>query len=135
MNQHDSPVSADAASDPAFQLEVKRLHQLTIYSRWLVVGVLWLTIGALSLWELRYPISLLRDHFTWAAIRYGLAFNRWPAVGLGLCLGMTIAVLLRQSYYLLWGIPSKDQQRLEQHVWRIRKQGVSHPLWRWVCQR
>ncbi|PSB29961.1 hypothetical protein C7B82_10375 [Stenomitos frigidus ULC18] len=119
--------------DRRFQQEVERLYRLTVYGRWCVVCVLWLTVGALSLWGLRYPISLLLDYFTWPAVRYGLAFNRLPAIGLATCVGFTVAVLLWQSHNELFGLSQGDRQRLEQQVQRIRLQGVSHPLWKFVC--
>jgi hypothetical protein len=120
------------APDPVFQAEVHRLHQLTVYGRWLVVGLLWLTVGLLSLWGLRYPISLIHEHFTWAAIRYGLAFHPWPALGLTICVGLTVAVLVWQSRNILVGLPQRDQDRLKRQVCRIRQQGPSHPLWKLI---
>jgi hypothetical protein len=129
-----SETDADA-SDATFQKEVERLHRLTVYGRWLTVGVLWLTIGSLSLWGLRYPISLILDYFTWSAVRYGLAFHRWSAIGLAICVGSTVAVLIWQSRNILVGLPEREKKRLEQQVFRIRQQGSSHPLWKFVCQR
>ncbi len=120
--------------DPTFKEKVQRLHELTVYARWLVVGILWITLGPLSLWGWRYEISLLRSHFTWAALRYGIAYNRLPALGLGICIGMTAAVLVWQSRNILLGIPATEQKRLEQQVCRICQQGASHPLWKWVCK-
>ncbi len=122
-------------SDSTFQQEVERLHQLTVWGRWVVVGVLWLTVGTLSLWGLRYPISLILDHFTWAAVRYGLAFHRLAATGLAICLGSTLGVLIWQSRNILMGLPQREKKRLEQQVCRIRQQGPSHPLWKYICQR
>lgn len=123
------------APDSEFAQEVARLHQLTVYARWLLVGLLWLTVGVFSLWGLRYPIFLIREYFTWAAVRYGLAFNPLPATGLALCVGMTLAVLLWQSRNILLGLPQHDRKHLEHQVQRIRQQGPSHPLWKFVCQK
>ncbi len=123
-----------AVNDPHFKHQVRKLHQLTIYGRWLVVALLWLSIGALSLWGLRAEIALWQQHFTWAALRYGLAYNRLPTLGIGLCIGMTTAVLVWQSRNILWGISQEEQKRLEKQVRRIRQQGSSHPLWKWICQ-
>lgn len=132
----DQPFDQEKESgDPVFQQEVDRLHQVTVYARWLVVSLLWLTVGALSLWALRETIMLLWEDFTWAAIRYGLVFNRVAAVGLAVCIGSTVGVLLWQSRNILWGLPVKERARLEQQVWRIRQQGSSHPLWKMVCQK
>jgi hypothetical protein len=129
-----TPEAAVSNPDPTFQLQVEKLHRLTVYSRWLVVGLLWISVGSFSLWGLRYPISLLQEHFTWAAVRYGLYFNPLPTFGLSLCIGVTTSVLFWQSRNILLGLPKQEQRRLEQQVGRIRQQGPSHPLWKWVCQ-
>ena len=120
--------------DPTFKKQVQKLHELTVCARWLLVGILWITLGPLSLWGWRYEISLLRSHFTWAALRYGIVYNRLPALGLGICISMTVAVLVWQSRNILWGIPPAEQKRLEQQVRRICQQGPSHPLWKWICK-
>jgi hypothetical protein len=120
--------------DEVFRQQVERLHQLTVYGRWLFVGGLWLTLGSLSLWGLRYPISLIREYFTWAAVYYGLHFHPLPAIGLATCIAFTTAVLVWQSRNILFGLPKRDRERLKQQVLRIRKQGISHPLWKYVCQ-
>lgn len=124
----------DPSQDPRLHAEIQRLYRLTLYTRWLVVGLLWLTVGCISLWSLRQSIQIWLDYFTWAAVRYALAYNRMAAIGLGLCLGTTFAVLLWQSRVILWGLPSQEQQRLAQRVMAIRVQGQSHPLWQWVCK-
>jgi hypothetical protein len=121
--------------DPTFKAQVQRLHQLTVYGRWLVVGILWITLAPLSLWGWRYEISLLRSHFTWAALRYGIIFNLLPALGLAFCISMTASVLVWQSRNILLGIPDRERKRLEQQVRRICQQGTSHPLWKWVCKQ
>ncbi|MCC3407739.1 MAG: hypothetical protein JGK17_19520 [Microcoleus sp. PH2017_10_PVI_O_A] len=119
-------------SDPNLQIEVQRLHKLTVYARWLTVILLWISVGSLSIWSLRHEIDLWFENFTWAAVRYGLYFHRWPTLGLVLCLGMTL-VVLRQSRNVR-GFREREKQRLEQQVRRIRQQGPSHPLWKWVCK-
>ena len=119
-------------SDPNFKIEVQRLHKLTVYGRWLTVILLWISVGSLSIWGLRDEIALWIENFTWAAVRYGLYFHRWPTLGLGLCLGMTLAVLTWQGRNLVRGLPLREKQRLEEQVRRIRQQGPSHPLWKWV---
>ena len=118
--------------DSVFQRQVQRLHQLTVYTRWLVVGLLWLTVGVFSLWGLRSELVLWRQHFTWTAVRYAFAYNRLPTMGLGLCLGMTIGVLVWQSRNILFGIPPVEKRRLEQQVVKIRQQGSTHLLWNWI---
>ena len=136
MDQPDAQTSQIEHSDldPTFKKQVERLHQLTVYGRWLLVSVLWMTLAPLSLWGWRYEVSLLRSHFTWAAVRYGIIYNPIPALGLGFCIGTTAAVLVWQSRNILLGIPGQEQKRLEQQVRRISQQGASHPLWKWVCK-
>ena len=113
---------------------VQRLQQLAVYTRWAVVGLLWLTIGSVSLWLLRDDLSLMHQYFTWAALRYALAYSPLAAVGLSVCIGMTVAVLVWQSRNILWGLPLKEQRQFEQQAERICRQGPSHPLWKWVCR-
>lgn len=136
MEQPEPPLESVAAFeiDPTFRLQVQRLHRLSVYGRWLVVGLLWVSIGLLSLWGLRSEIALLRQYFTWVAVQYGLYYNPLPTFGLALCIGMTVSVLVWQSRNILLGLPQQEQQRLEQQVYRIRQQGPSHPLWKRVCQ-
>ncbi|MFO7140528.1 hypothetical protein B9T16_02155 [Arthrospira sp. PCC 8006] len=118
--------------DPVLKNQMKRLHELIVWSRWLVIILLWLVIGSLSLWGMRSDISLLMEHFTWATVRHGLFHNRLSAIGLGICLGMTTSTLLWQSRNILIGFPPSYRQRLERQVLKIRQQGSTHPLWRWV---
>jgi hypothetical protein len=118
--------------DPQFMAAIVRLHELTVWGRWAVVVGLWLTIGAWSLWQLRKVWEIVSEYFTWSAIRYGLIFNPWAAAGLGLCIGMTLSVLIWQSRNILWGLSRSEQKALEKRVLRIQQQGASHPLWGWV---
>ncbi|MEI2582959.1 hypothetical protein [Scytonema sp. PRP1] len=120
-------------SDPSFAKQVQKLHQLQVYSRWLFVGFLWLTVVPVCVWDLRSEIALWRQYFTWVAVRYGLYYHPLATLGLYFCLGITLAVLIWQSRNALLGLPQQEKQRLEQQVCRIRQQGPSHPLWRWVC--
>lgn len=120
-------------SDLSFAQEVQRLHQLQVYGRWFFVSFLWLTIAPVCLWNLRAEIVLWRQYFTWVAVRYGLFYHPMATLGLAFCIGMTTAVLVWQSRNVLLGLPQQEKQRLEKQVFRIRQQGPSHPLWRWVC--
>lgn len=132
MNDFEPSEPNLSERDPKFQAAVQRLHELTVLGRWLVVIVLWLTLGSASLWGLRYPISLMREYFTWAALRNGLAYHPIAAMGLGLCIGLTLGVLIWQSRNILFGLPKNQQRRLETMVLRIQQQGASHPLWKWI---
>lgn len=127
------PFSSDL--DPNFKVQVQRLHQLTVYGRWLLVILFWVSLAPISLWGWRYEISLLREHFTWAALRYSIIFNPLPAFGFGTCIAMMTAILVWQSRNILLGISRHEQQRLEQKVRRINQQGASHPLWKWVFKK
>ncbi len=120
--------------EPVLQVQVQRLYRLIIYSRWLIVGLLWISIGSLSIWSLRREISLWVEHFTWVSVSYALAYNKLPTLGLSLCLGSTTAILVWQSGHILWGISPEEQKRLEQQVRQINHQGPTHPLWKWVIQ-
>ena len=126
---------ADTKLDPNFEQEVQKLHEITVWGRWLLVVFLWVTIAPVCLWNLRSEIALLQQDFTWSALKYGIVYNKLPSMGLGLCYGMTAAVLIWQSRNILWGMPPQEKRRLEKQVNRIRQQGASHPLWKWVCQR
>jgi hypothetical protein len=133
--QHlNSELAPEIELDPIFKNQIDNLYRLNVYTRWVVIGLLWLTVGAYSLWELRYPISLLQEDFTWAAVKYGLIFQPVPAFGLFLCIGMMMGTLVWQSRNLIWGLPKKERQQLVQQVCQIRKQGSSHPLWKLVIK-
>ncbi|MGH8001438.1 MAG: hypothetical protein ACREPR_18955 [Brasilonema sp.] len=120
-------------SDSSFAKQVQKLYQLQVYSRWLFVGFLWLTIAPLCAWDLRSEITLWREYFTWVAVRYGLYYHPLATLGLSFCLGMILAVLIWQSRNILLGLSQQEKQRLEQQLVQIRQQGPSHPLWKWVC--
>ncbi|HIK17624.1 MAG TPA: hypothetical protein IGS53_20360 [Leptolyngbyaceae cyanobacterium M33_DOE_097] len=128
------PNPQDYERDPVFQQRVAKLHRLTVYGRWLLISGLWLTIGWLSLWMMRDGISLMLDYFTWAALKYTLVFNPIPALGLAICVGLTVGVLLWQSRNILFGLSEPEQKRLELQVCKIAQQGKSHPLWRFVYE-
>jgi len=56
----------------------------------------------------------IMEHFTWAAIRYVLAFNRLAAIGLGLCIGLTIALLVKETRFQLFGLTGREYKDLRQ---------------------
>ncbi len=124
----------DINLDPQFQQQVKKLHQLTVYARWIVVLILWMTVGIISIHGFNYPITLLRENFTWAALKYGIYGYKFPALGLGLCIGMTCSVLIWQTRNLIFGLPQSEKQKLQQQVYHIRQQGSTHPLWKLICR-
>jgi hypothetical protein len=121
-------------NDPELNQQVERLHRLSVYGRWLFVICCWLSLGLLGIWGLREEIQLWREHFTWAAVRYGLAYNRLSAISVAFCVGMTAAVLVWQSRNILQGLSEQEQYRLVQKVEEIRSVGSRHPLWKWVIK-
>ena len=137
MEQQPKPNSINngeiQGSDPAFGRQVQRLYQLTVYSRWLLILFIWLTVVPVCLWNLRMEISLWQEYFTFAAVRYGLISHPLASLGLAFSIGMMLAVLIWQSRNILFGLSLEEKKRLENQVWRIRQQGANHPLWRWIC--
>lgn len=114
--------------------QVERLHRLTVYGRWLLVIICWLTLAPFGIWQMRETISLCQEHFTWAAVRYGLEFNPFGAAALLFCIAITTSVLVWQSSHILeGGLSAKQRYYLEQKVKRIRGKGSKHPLYPWVC--
>ncbi|PZO41549.1 MAG: hypothetical protein DCF21_22565 [Leptolyngbya sp.] len=109
---------------------IEKLRVMILRRWWAVSGLLWLTVAPLSLWSLRPEIAQLRQYFTWSTVRLGLGYNRPAAIGLGLCVGLTVALLVNESRNILWGMTKDEQQRLEKLCDRIEAQGPSHPLWR-----
>lgn len=116
-------MSVDVPSPESPQiLAVRR----TWMRRWCLVTLsLWVTVGALSLWSLRRTFHQLADYFTWAAIKYGLAFNRPAAIGLGLCVGLTVALLFKESRFLLFGLTHRERKMLERAVQKQRHRSAS----------
>lgn len=133
MQPQEPPLSS-IELDPIFKQQVQKLYKLNVYWRWLVVAFLWLSVGSLSLWGLRSEIALWLQFFTWVAVRFALVYNPLSTFGLTICIVMTISVIFWQSRNLLLGLPLEQQRRLEQQVQKIRQQGATHPLWKWICQ-
>ncbi|ASC72397.1 hypothetical protein XM38_033540 [Halomicronema hongdechloris C2206] len=117
---------------PRQEQQLERLRRAVLKLWWMGIAVLWLTVGLLSLWGLRHEIERLVEYFTWVEVRYGLAYNRGPAIGLGLCVGLTLALLITESRHILWGLSRSERQRLTRLLDKIQRQGPHHPLWRWV---
>jgi hypothetical protein len=128
----DSDSKMPSELDPALQTAIDRMHELTVWGRWAFVLGLWLTVGAASLWGLRQPIGRLKTVFTWSGLRFGLFGHPISAIGLALCVGMLVSVLVWQSRNILWGLPQDERDRLKATVLRIQQQGDSHPLWKWI---
>ncbi len=132
MTKPFDPAAPPQPLDPAFATDLDRLQALTVLGRWAVVAGLWATIGAASLWGIRKYFGLWQDHFTWSSVRAVVLYHRLSAMGLVICVGMTLSVLIWQSRNILFGRPKSEQLQQHQLLCRIRQQGSSHPLWRWL---
>jgi hypothetical protein len=133
--ENDRPeLGSEIELDPIFKNQIDNLYRINVYGRWAVIALLWSTIGVYSLWDLRYPITLILEDFTWAAVKYGLYFQPIPAIGLSLCVAMMTGTLVWQSRNSIWGLPKSELHHLTRQVCQIRKQGSSHPLWKWVVK-
>ena len=115
--------------DPQYQRQIERLRIILLRRWWRFTALLWLTVGSLSLWSLRGEWVYLRQYFTWTAVRYAVAYNRLAALGLGLCVALTVALLVAESRHILFGLARSEQQRLDQLHHQILQQGPTHPLW------
>lgn len=115
--------------DPQHQRQIERLRVILLRRWWRTSVLLWLTVGSLSLWNLRGEWAMLRQYFTWTAVRYAVAYNRLAALGLGLCVGLTVALLVAESRHILFGLTRTEQQRLDRLHQDIHQQGPTHPLW------
>lgn len=116
-------------------IAVARLHRITVYTRWLTVVILWSIVGTLSLWSLRREIELWLAYFTWVSVLYALVSHPLAALGLGICISMTLSVLVWQSRNILCGLSRKEELHLVRQVRRIRAMGTRHPLWKWVIPK
>lgn len=121
--------------DPQYQRQIERLRVILLRRWWRICAILWLTVGSLSAWGLRGEWALLQQYFTWTAVRYAVAYNRLAALGLGLCVGLTVALLVAESRHLVFGLTRPERQRLERLHQDIQTQGVTHPLWAELHQR
>ena len=124
----------DEINEQLLERQVQRLIEVQTYLRWLFNGLLWLTVGTVSIWALRSDIELWFAAFTWVAVRITLVYNRLPMLGLGICVAMTLATLVWQSSIILWGINQRERRSLINQVKSIKQKGKSHPLWRDVCE-
>jgi hypothetical protein len=125
---------SDSVSEPLLDRQVQRLIEVQTYLRWIFDGFLWLTVGTASIWALRSDIEQWIASFTWVAVRMSVIYNRLPMLGLGLCVGMTLATLIWQSSIILWGVNQRERRSLINQVKSIKAKGKSHLLWRWVCE-
>lgn len=112
--------------------QLEKLHHWMVWRRWLLVGSLWFVLMPLSLWRVWDEVQLLREHFTWVGLRYAIAYNPAPAVGLSLCIGMTASTLVWQSRNILWGLPVRERQRLQRQLTQLEESGHFPDFWEWL---
>ncbi len=119
---------------PNLTRAVERLHRLQVTARWVFNLLVSLSTLPLSLWDLRRNIQLWREHFTWVGLRYGLGYHPWATLGIVVPVALVTATLVWHSRNIIWGLPDKEQYRLQQQALKIREQGKRSFLWRWVWQ-
>lgn len=112
--------------------KVEKYYKIIIYRQWLIVLILWLTLGIFAIWDLREEINLWQEYFTWSALRYALAYHRISTLCLSICIGLPLGLLIRQSKEILWGISAQEKYRLKQEVEKICDQGKTHPLYKFL---
>lgn len=132
---HRLLIHSSCSHDAQLLAQMEQLHRVFVVGRWLLVVILWSVLGIASAWALRHEFAMVTHRFTWAAIRYGLAFNIWATLGLSICIGPTVALLVWQTRNLLWGLPKLETVRLQKYVVKIRDQGPKHPLWGYIFAR
>jgi hypothetical protein len=119
--------------DLTLRQQVEKLHQLTIYGRWILIAICWLTLVPWGLWQLRETISLCQEYCTWAAVRLSLEFNLWGSFALTFTVAFTTSVLVWQSSHILrGGLSAKEKYYLAEKVKKIRQQGQKNLLWYWL---
>jgi hypothetical protein len=123
-----------ASSDSSDYL-LERLHGLVMRRWWWRTLGLWLTVGVISLLALRQEFLILQQHFTWTAFRYALAYHRLAALGLGLCVGLTVALLVGESRHILFGLSDSEKQQLQRLCHHIEQRGQGHPFWKALHRR
>ena len=118
----------ETTAERAKAIEALRQHRTRSWA-WVSLA-LWLTVGALSLWSLRFEFQELSAYFTWAAVRYMLYFNRLAALGLAICLSSTISLLFAESRHILLGLSKGERRYFNRRLEKIYEQGTSHPQWK-----
>lgn len=126
-------LSSPEVTEEVTEVEIEKLHRLTVYGRWVVVIILWLTIIPPSLWQLRETIALCLEYCTWSAIRIGLQYHPWATVGISFCVGMLTATLVWQSMNILrGGLSPRQKLYLKKQILKIRRRGGKYWLYRYL---
>ncbi len=129
---YHSILSCMTPPEPNWKLALEKIHLLTVYIRWILVLLSWLTLGAYGLWSLREEYGLWQEYFTWTAVRYALVFHPSAALSLALCLSLTAVALVYTSLYLLFGISESQKQQHLKQAQKIYFKGSSHPVYSWL---
>jgi len=111
------------------------LHRCAIVGRWACIVCCWAAFGIPSLWFLRDEIALWREFFTWAAVWYAFRVHPWPAFGLSLSYGVTLATLVWQSRNILFGLSARELAQQHQRAAALRSRGNRSTLWLWFISR
>jgi hypothetical protein len=120
-------------TDSNLDQQVAKLRRVDMYLRWLLVLLLWLTLGVWSCWEMRESLLQLTEYLSLTGLKYSLFFHLWGGGGgLILCLSLTVSSMLWQIGQSFWRLSSRERQILETRVQKIQEQGAKHPLWRWI---
>jgi hypothetical protein len=131
----NQPVIEQNSAEEAQSIEpeIEYLRQHMMRSWWWICLAIWLSVGGLSLWWLRSDLQALLEYFTWAALKFMLVYNRAAAMGLGLCFGLTLALLYAESRHIVLGLSKGERLQLTHRLEKIRAQGPSHPQWSVIC--
>ncbi len=112
--------------------QAEKLYYLTVYIRWILVGVGWLTVIPWGLWQFRETISLCREYCTWAAVRIGIELNLVASFAMAFVIAFTTSNLVGQSYHILkGGLSEKEKYYLAKQVKKIQE-GKRNILWYWL---
>lgn len=92
---------------------LKKFYRRQIYLKWLIVAGCWSILLPIIIWGLRTEIELLKDYFTWTALRYSLAFNLPYTLLLVICLWLALRTLFWQIKNALFGLSPQDKYYLK----------------------
>jgi hypothetical protein len=113
--------------------QVAKLRRVDMFLRWLLVLILWLTLGVWSCWEMRESLLQLTEYLSLTGLKYSLFFHLWGGGGgLILCLSLTVSSMLWQIGQSFWRLSPRERQMLETRVQKIQELGTKHPFWRWI---
>jgi hypothetical protein len=127
MNMGDRQPKALTTDEPLSPL-AQKLARLNLLGRWLLVLVLWLTLGSYGIWVLSQEFFLWQDYLTWAVVRLSLGYNYGASIALTFCVAYTCAVLVWHSQKILRGWSGRECYRLNRWAEKLTK-NQNHWLW------